>query len=933
MAKQSERTTKMTTRALAHALGLSDVTIRSENSRSIFDSLSKYTQNEQTALLRNLHVTDPEVERTITDPRSIFNLFQPQFNKIGAKKVSFAKLKKLAPEISKASSIRVSSIMSPNDLQTGRFIFTIENMEGLEEDTKQDICQRLDTFFNDVLKLGKKAEDWCNRALYGVGSVPIFIYPSTAFLALKESGLISEHGPATDTPTLFKNINKPANGKQVAGYESIRLTYLSLKAELDKYYTINTFNRLRDKPLLSSSNESFSFKLDDIDNNNLFKDVCRDLAPILNDTEDNLLSQLTKGLESTKVTLTKEIEEGDTIKLTENPEIIKFANEYRRFKKQKINSAYQDYLTTKSGSVLNSAEYKPEELISFLKYSDNNLDETGHPFWMVLPSEAVRPITVQGNPKETLGYLILIDENGYPLEYTEDMDLTNNQCCGGKVDAAYQAMFQKSCRSFGNTFNNHSRIITATLFNHLMDGYFKAKLNGMGIDSLDVEKVNTIASVMLSRLLLRKKTTIVYVPPMFMQYICFDYHEDGTGKSLIDDLEFPLSLKTTYLVAAIMAMANDSINHHTINLTFDDKTTNYEQLMEQVTSAYIDKKKMNLSLNPEDISTAIARRSVTLSPKNMSGIQGFEVSTDTTPGNSVQSNSELLDKLDSMITSGLGVPHAALNNLDEAEYSRSILTSNLFFSKQIASDQTTLCGFITDFIRTFVTHSKILKKEVVDILVKMGNVNQDTNKSTISNALVDTDTKDDYGKQLALIVSNIKVSLPNTGAAPDRAMLTELQDYFNNIDSLANVIFSDEIIPSDDSKARDMLKIIRAQWKRKFGMAFFSKLGISNTITIPTVEDVALEQKDYHELLQALNNMMTGLEQHRKIFTPHQDGSSFGGGGEMDSGGFGGDDFGDSGEFGFDEGGDMSGDMGENTDMNENPTDTNESSEDSGFGF
>lgn len=866
-------------KALSQLMGIKDDKVP-DNQSSTVEYSSKYSRSEQNTFFRNTHVTNPRASQQVLNPKGMMQYFAPVHDEIGRILFDIEKMKLLAPEINQASIIRVSTIMSPNDLQEGVFKCAIDELEELDESLRTEIAEYVTNFINEVLNLGGKADDWCKQCLYGAGAVPIFTFPSTHFQAFKKDGLQS------DTSTM--RVISTENGAKVAN-ESL----IDPKA----YYTKKTMELIWDKKIVSdhtAATESFSvFMGKDKQKKDLYKAVLEDLHPLNPDifsfTDDEKIpEEILTSLEAMNVTLTKKLDEGDVIKLSENPEIIKFAGEYKNFKKKNLERKYEESLNS-------YMYYRIDELVSMQKYEENDEKELGHPFYMVLPPESVIPIHVPGNPKEHLGYLVLIDEFGHPLAAT---DSSSNGCCGGSVGAAHQAMFGSSCG--GNKLDRYSKAMSNSVFDHLLDNYIKAKLTGMGLDSVDVEKANGIANVMFFRLLEHKRTGMVFVPPSLMTYLCFDYRSNGTGKSLLEDIHFILSLRATFMVASVMAMANDSVNHHNISLTFDEKTTNYEQIMDMVANQFIDKRKMKLSIDPTDISRNIARNALTISPKNMAGIQGFDIENTNQAGSSVKVDNDLMSTFDTMLVTALGVPYAALNQLSETEYSRSVVTGNLFFSKQIKKDQNTLCRHMEQFVKTYIKYSRTLKDGILNIIKSKGKLNDKVNTAANTNEGI-IDTKD-IPLVLTKIIDHIQLRLPTPNIAPDKAQYAELKEYLATVDELANVLFANELVGQEDMKAQGMLGIIRAFWKKYTCEDIFNRLGGFNTLELPSVEDLSGDQIKWVEFSQALNNFAKLLEDSRTQLTAATtDGfggssDSFGGGMGMDDGMGGdmggGDDFG-----------------------------------------
>ena len=804
---------------------------------------ARYTKTEQETFFRNTFVRDARSQSQTFNAQGLLNIFIPAHEEIGKILFNIEKLKVLAPEINQAAMIRVSSIMAPNDLQDGVFKFSLANLPQLDEDVRERICKYITDYFDEVIGLGQKAEKWVKDCLYGVGNTPLFLFPTTHFQAFRKDGFLNPSGDG--------NIQVSTEGLK------------ELRAERDRYYRRDQYQRIHDHRIFTGNKsglESIGTRLERKEQkNSLYDKVYSDMRAI-DDTffsfdSEGLPQNIVIAMEKIRVTLTKELEEGDGIRLSENPEIVKFAGEYRKRSMQTIERTVESTFDT-------PMYYQTERAVSLQKYDENTEDEIGHPYFIVLPPESVIPIIVPGDPKNHLGYFLLVDEFGHPLE-AKDLDTAG--CGAPSVAAAYNAMFRGSCADAKPGLDRYSKAMANSVFDHLLDQYIKAKLQDIGLENVDVMKANGIAAVMFYRLLEHKKTSIVFIPKSLLTYLAFDYRPNGTGRSLLEDIQFILSLRATFMVASVMAMANDAINHHTLGVTFDEKTVNPEQIIENIGNQYVDKKRMRLSIDPTDISRNIARNAVTIIPKNLPGVGGFDIENNVSPGQSIKPDNELMDHFNNLLVTALGVPYAALNQLSDTEYSRSIVTTNLFFSKQIRRDQKTLCEHINHFVRMYIRYSKPLKLGILEILANKGRIASSPNDKLTPVKLKDTGShitnKNDgnneteqHAKMLGMIIDHITATLPTPNLAPDKAQYEELKTFIQTVQEFSNLIFPPELIPQEDAQATLGLNIAKSNWVRDQCVDLYDRLGSSNTLTFPSIDDLGLQQINWAENIQAYKN-------------------------------------------------------------------------------
>ena len=63
----------------------------------------------------------------------------------------------------------------------------------------------------------------------------------------------------------------------------------------------------------------------------------------------------------------------------------------------------------------------------------------------------------------------------------------------------------------------------------------------------------------------------------------------------------------------------------------------------------------------------------------------------------------------------LDVPPSAYNLLNENEFSRSVATNNLFFSRVISSYQRPVCEHVSSHVRTYTHMSETLKTKIKQV--------------------------------------------------------------------------------------------------------------------------------------------------------------------------------------------------------------------------
>lgn len=922
-------------------------------------SMQRFTASEISAYSNALYVT-PEYRRPNLQGSEIISYLNPVHKAVGDKRISVEKMRQAAPEIEQSRILVSSSILSPNDLQEGEFIFSFENIPAVNNDPtlSEDIAEVFDQFFNEELQLGIKSYDWIGDIQYGGGSKPILILPIATQLDLRYRDGDDIKNDLKDEAEAYPFHSKTPN----AGMESFDAYLKRFSPDDDYIYSGEAGKKLTWKTALEGiepsqelvdlvpSMESFGVRVP-----TPFKD--RNAPAMLDDSEYSL--DYVSGLESMIVNLRTRLEEGDLIKLSENPEIIRFNTDYKLKSKAELTEALlKKYDKNKNHFIIR------EELVD-LKTNSAKFKHQGHPTLIELPPESVVPICIPGAPDQHLGYFVLIDQFGQPLtiENSGMMDKSKDcDACGGagNVNAAYEALFGTGCCAhYGLRGPGNIQSAGNMIFNHMLDKYLKSRMKGIfNRTDLSIGRFNAVATTLFYRLLARKETMIVFVPPELLHYFAFSYDPvTGVGISKLNDIGFLLSMRLHYVIANIIALANDAVQQKIINVSVDEKAANLEGLLDAIGNIFVAKQKLNSSIDPSEIIRNIYSNSVAVVPRNVPGLGEFSIEPTTQNTQSVRPDNELLEQLNNLLVSHLDVPPSALNQLSEPEYAKSLVTYNLFFAKKIARYQRIWCTQIEEFIRDYATFSIPFQKALAKKLA--GNMKIRSTPAGKTSKGKPSDKKMVKGKQPALqqeklppkvkrmladnpnvysetnadklvqaIIAGVTVKLPTPNIVVDNAQFEQIRNYVSNLNELADNFFPSDMISSDDQEAQNGLNIHKAIWKRKqLGEFIGQKVGTFTMAKVPDEEDINIPE--YLDLVQIYQNTNRAVTQQREAIAAAgnaeggfgEGGGDFGGG---DEGGFGGDEFGGGdamdmggGESESDEGfdmGDMMSDEGEGED-------------------
>lgn len=812
-------------------------------------SLTKFSEIELPTLIER-HYTQRTGSKNQNLPLNVPNLINylaPGHKESVSVVQDAERLNAIAPEITAAKQIIISSIISPNDLQDADPILGIDDLPGIPDQVKDSIVKYLEEYFIKKQYLGKRIKKWSEEALFRSGAAATITLPEATLTRL--IGNVSPKNIAIGKENLHSYLNEN-NYKKILNsnvYGKIKTGYESLSTDKEKKEYI-------DKTVKASMEEIISY---------ISQDETANIH--LERLKDKSYKSPIKALEAITAKIVTTFEEGDIIKLTDNPEVLRFGKAVRDYEKRNMKKSLHDLWkedVKRQPSIDGTDQNKESDTTPILDLGDYTSIydvQESLAYNLEIPTESIIPICIPGSKSEKLGYFVLLDSLGKPIDAKNYLNANDGCTISSRISNSYSAMFGNKPTSggiqtpnysngiqFGSELNPEEAAITR-IFDYILDQQLRQRLKGVGYREVEFSRYETIAKCMFYRMLEKKQTTILFVPEMLMTYVAFDYRNNGCGKSLLEDLYFVLSIRVALLVSNTMAMMKNAIAKRDITVTFDEKETNPDQILDMVRSTVIEKGQLNLSTDPVDVSKSILAQNITVKGINQPHASGFNIDSTYTNDNMPTVDEALMDKLSSWTGTMLGVPNSALNQLDEAEYSRSVATNNILFSQKNRERQDTICKFSAEWIRTNIRWSPELQKGIMHLL--HGNIRPRDKEKT--EGTVYDGAKDIHSKviktnkaMLKAIIDNIYVELPASNIAPDKTSVEVLNDYTSAIGNVIDALYPQEMIDTSDESVSTSFSIIKAFAKSIATKNFIAKMGLSEDLCVQELDEFIIQNRD-----------------------------------------------------------------------------------------
>lgn len=780
------------------------------------------SDSETKKFIKDTHVSQTNSVRRV-DHMQIPAMLEPVTRELIDRKTDHIKLNALAPEIEQAASILIPSILSPNDFRKNIFSVSIDS-DNESDDIKAKVIDAIVDHFGDKMDISTKLSKWVNEAMFQAGSKSIMILPSKTIANIRDA-----YG---STETLNTSVTKLLT--EISGsVESLSVRKDKTRSMISSEAIDNIGEYFKHVNVEDGSGKVYDYQL------------------------------LAKSLESKMVDLANKFEDGDLLGFTKDPRIL-ISN---RFELSAATEAIDKNILAALGESTPNIlkrdnentddDFKKNALFYYAPYIDladfiKDNDASSYPAMIELPSESVIPIMVEGAPDNHIGYFVVLNENGTPVTVDNANrlgDIADTQSGTQKINNLYNAFYGTQYYSIQKRMAMDAKTeILNTIYDNYLRNVMQNKLDEIGLSKTKVNMVSDLSRVMFTRLLRGMKTRILYVPKKLMMYLAFDYHPDGTGKSKVDNIKFPLSLKITLIIVRLISLIESSINRRKLNITLDDSIGNPLEVLRTIKKEVMKNKLYGITYDPSTIIKSVLDKELTIVPNKIPGVEEFSITDEENSVNYPRPDDAILEEINNMYMLSLGVPPSAMNRLSEDEFSRSVAANNIFFSNQLKTYQNVICRFMTDFIRTYIAYSSKIANTVTDII--KADIGEDSENKMTVNARV----KD--------IIGNISFTLPSPNLANDKSAFDDLREYIDIIDTVIEKLFPNEM--TYDGDLGNAVQVLR--WRIRFDIihehiksnSILSDIdfdGLNN----PNIVDIVKDTQKLKNLKTAIDTMLAKL--------------------------------------------------------------------------
>lgn len=786
--------------------------------KSRIPSLLKFDENTTTSNInrQNLQEISQSIAERTTDSQTILELF---------------------PEIELSQQILISSIISPKDMTSSEIIYTATHCL-LPADVIASCINRIKEFDEKEYKLRKLLPDILREVLFETGSHVRAIIPESS-------------------------IDQIINGEQRIGNESLS-NLVDDKGFPKSFGILGNVEKTESKDTKYISLESFT-------NYNSAPDYKSEIE--------------FKDKGGRKISL-----EGlGRVIVTDNPDIFKIPKVFERAKKDKIKDIYSKGNGSKNlafeshgangkkftESQIEALFYKTKHNKSkdflYIKPQSSLVRNTvGKPLVMKIPSEAVIPVFIPGNNKTHIGFFVLMDIEGNPINKDNSnshFDSLQGQLANNSntmshmlLDKANTGLTKVNSKALNvdQASKIYADIVETDLMNRLRNGIYG--------HNVDIGKNDEVYRIMLARTFANQSTQLVYIPAELVTYFAYKYDANGIGKSLLDDMRVLNSLRGMMMFARVMAAVKNSIGRTEVKLKLDELDPDPQKTIELAVHEIAKTRQQYFPLginSPVDIVDWIQKAGFEFTFEGHPRIPDMNIQFNEKATNYQKPDQDLDDELKKRSIQGLGLSPETVDNGFSAEFATTVVSNNLLLAKRVIQIQDEITPHLTDYFQKIIKNDgniiDALKGIIRENLIKVKELLTDDEKATFDKEGSDEEITDFV---FLNFVSTLELTLPQPNSITLDNQMEAFNKYSEALDKALEAWVSADLINSNMSgdisnNVENIVKIVKAYYMRKW---------MTDNNCLPELADLTTADEDGNPMVNIMEIQAAHIESLTKSF-------------------------------------------------------------------
>jgi len=419
-----------------------------------------------------------------------------------------------------------------------------------------------------------------------------------------------------------------------------------------------------------------------------------------------------------------------------------------------------------------------------------------------LPAVATVPVHLKSDPSNHIGYFILLDESGTPINTSTTL---NN------MKAQEDLLYASDVKSAMITKAKHAlKGITKkdALLKDVEDLYIKLakdmvnKRVATGIygDTVEAVEEYDLYKVMFFRALANQKTKVMFLPKEYVSYMAFDYRENGTGKSLIEKVAMLFSIRSILLISRLMGNMKNSVTTTEVTATLDEDDHDPQATMEKIISETLKTRQTQIPIGITKVDDLVDWAHKVGFRYNIKHPALPDMSIDVSESNTSKAvpDTDLDESIQEYIIMSFGLTKDMVLAGYDPEYATIAITNNVLLAKRVMVLQDKLSAMLSKHLTKILRSDTIIKNAITNIITS----NLKPIKSLLKKRVVDKELVEYFKKDENVIsyvlngyLKHVNITLPKPEVKENTNMKEAFETYKDTVDDILDVIISSDAIP------------------------------------------------------------------------------------------------------------------------------------------
>lgn len=677
---------------------------------------------------------DPTINKNTFDIEQNISQLTEIYKSLSNKMENSENVLRLFPDLNMAMNIVISSIMAPKDMLSTNISYTFEN-DLLPPDITTVVLDIIEKDLNEFYKLKDSIPTMLKESIFLKGSYPVVIIPEGSLDEIINSDLYLSQ----------ENLNNLNIGNAALGFISTESISVASNTEVNK-------NALMRKHLSKLIDKNVT-------------------------VSDNI----------------------NILKIPKANEVISKHNSRNMYKRNRRNGANITLESLNLDNIFRTRSNMGTNQVTKIKNKeDAKRSSLGRPLVMRLNSESVIPVHVPGDTTKHIGYFVLINEEGLPVNKDELIDTYLNGSNSSTSLKMHESLTDRAAKNLSDLTNDkigvkellvsYKKIVEQELIEKIKKGTTKK--------SVAISNSNEIYITMLTRALREDRTAVLYIPEELLTYFAYSFRPNGTGKSLLDDVSILTSLRSVLLFSKIMAEAKSSIAITDVTITLDPNDQDPDKTLELIRDNILKLRQQYFpfgSNNLNELTDWVQRAGVMFNYDGHPGMPNTKVTFEPRNFDHIKPDSELEENLRKQTIQALGPTPEMIDDSFGPDFATVASQNRIMFSKRISLYQEAFEKHLDSYINKIIYNDEVLRDKLKIII----NDNINKVKDYLSEEMQDI-LEGNIEEFLELFVDKMALDIKLRFSRPDltniQNLTAALEEYSKAVDTVLDTVIADNFL-------------------------------------------------------------------------------------------------------------------------------------------